>query len=161
MTDKPMIDDDDALAELVTNALGELPQPIDVNSQPPASLIEGAKWVHEWVTMDAELAELTFDSTTNPELAGVRSLGALRELTFVSGQHTIEVEIDPNERTVTISGHVEPPVTGTMQLVIGGEIFEDELDETGSFCIEHVVHGTVLAFIQTPSGKIRLGSFEV
>lgn len=149
------------LVETLRRALDAFPdRSLDI-AEPPASVIEGAKWVHEWRNMDAELAELTFDSTEGLELAGFRSTGSLRELTFVSGQHSIEIEIEPGPRTVTLHGTVEPPVVGSMQIVVGGEVFTGELDESGAFTIEGVAPGTVLAFVDTPGGKIRLGSFEV
>lgn len=156
--------DDRELLDLLRVALDALPSdllPSADDAEPPASVLEGAAWVHDWLTMEAELAELTFDSVDDRELAGVRSTGALRELTFVSDAFTIEIEIEPGARTVGVSGTITPPVTGRLQLVVGGEIYAGEIDEHGSFSLPAVPHGTVLALVDTTHGKIRLGSFEV
>lgn len=131
------------------------------DNPPPAAVLKGARWIHDWHNMEAELAQLTFDSTADVELAGIRSNGALRELTFATDRYTIEVEVEPGPRTVTVSGMIDPPVSGTMQLVVSGEIFSGEISQHGSFSIPTVDHGTVLAFIETPNGKVRLGSFEI
>ncbi len=156
--------DDREMVDLLRFALLSLPSdllPSADDAEPPASVIEGAGWVHDWLTMEAELAELTFDSVDQLELAGVRSTGALRELTFVSDAFTIEIEIEPGARTVEVSGTITPPVTGRLQLVVGGEIYAGEIDDRGAFAIGAVPHGTVLALVDTAQGKIRLGSFEV
>ena len=150
--------------DLLRRALASLPSdvlPSADDAEAPASVIEGAAWVHDWLTMEAELAELTFDSVDQLELAGVRSTGALRELTFVSDAFTIEIEIEPGARTVDVSGTITPPVSGRLQLVVGGEIYAGEIDGRGAFAITAVPHGTVLALVDTTHGKIRLGSFEV
>lgn len=154
---------DDDLIDALRRALNALPaQGVDPTEEPPASVLAGAAWVHDWRNMDGALAELTYDSSHQPELAGVRSAtGALRELTFVSGNHTIEVEIEPGPRTATVSGTVDPPGAGSMQLLVGGEVFASDLDETGAFLIEGVAHGTVLAYVDIDKGRIRLGSFEI
>jgi hypothetical protein len=153
---------DNELLGLLRTSLDALPGDDLPGDDPvPAALLEGAAWVHDWHNMEAELAQLTFDSTEDVELAGVRSNGALRELTFVTEIYTIEVEVEPGPRTVTVTGSIEPPATGTMQLLVGGEMFAGDIDEQGSFHLPNVAHGTVLAFIQTPAGKVRLGSFEV
>jgi hypothetical protein len=152
--------DDDLLARL-RECLDLLPLDLPPGAEPPPSVLEGAVWVHDWLNMDAELAELTFDSTEQLELAGTRSMGSLRALTFVSGTHTIEIEIEPGPRTVEVSGTIHPPVAGKVQLVVGGEVFAGDIDDMGSFGIRAIAHGTVLAFVDTSAGKIRLGSFEV
>lgn len=161
MTDEHAPHNDEVVISLLRHALGTLPNPVEPSDHPPQSVLDGAVWIHDWLNMEADLAELTFDSTSDSELAGVRADGALRELTFVSGQHTIEIEIEPGPRTVVVSGTVAPATPGVMQLVIGGQVFADDLDATGSFEVRGVARGTVLAFIEMPEGKIRLGSFEV
>lgn len=160
--DRELSADDRELISLLRGALGALPTDLLPSAdEPPAAVLDGAAWVHDWLTMEAELAELTFDSVESRELAGVRSTGSLRELTFVSDAFTIEIEIEPGARTVVVSGTITPPVTGRLQLVVGGEIYAGEIDTHGSFALAAVPHGTVLALVDTGQGKIRLGSFEV
>lgn len=155
--------DDREMVDLLRRALATLPSdvlPSGDEAEPPPAVIDGAAWVHDWLTMEAELAELTFDSVDELELAGVRSTAALRELTFVSDAFTIEIEIEPGARTVEVSGTITPPVAGRLQLVVGGEIYAGEIVD-GAFAITALPHGTVLALVDTAQGKIRLGSFEV
>ncbi len=155
-------DDDDVLADLLSDSLATLPDggpPVD--DPVPASVRSGALWVHEWLNMDAELAELTFDSAEGRELAGVRSAGSLRELTFVADGYTLELEIEPGPRTALVSGTIDPAADGSVQLVVGGEVFAADIDQHGAYSVHDVAFGTVLAFVETPRGKIRLGAFEI
>jgi hypothetical protein len=144
-------------------ALDSLPDPKDpARELAPAAVLEGARWIHDWHTMDSELAELTFDSQSDDrELAAVRSTSALRQLTFISGEIEIEIEIEPGEHGVSLSGTVSPVVGGTVQAVVGGVAERGSIDSLGTFVIDNIDHGTVLAFVETDSGTIRLGSFEV
>ena len=152
----------DEVLDVLRRSLSALPEPtLPADAAAPRSVVDGAKWVHDWLNMDAELAEITFDSDENLALAGTRSMGSLRELTFVSGEYTIEIEIEPGRRTASVSGSIHPPVAGSVQLVVGGEVFAGDVDDSGSFAIESVAHGTVLAFVETSNRKIRLGSFEI
>ncbi len=154
--------DDDAVAGLLTDALGALPDRIVPADDPvPRSVLDGALWVHDWLNMEAELAELTFDSAEDRELAGVRASGSLRELTFVTDDHTLDLEIEPGPRTAIVSGTIDPPTSGSVQLVVGGEVFTAEIDAHGAYAVRDVAFGTVLAFVETPTGRIRLGAFEI
>jgi hypothetical protein len=154
---------DDELLALLGLALDRLPMRlVPADATPPDDLLDGARWVHEWHNMDAELAELEFDSADDRELAGVRSTGgSLRELTFVADGRRIELEIEPGPRTVRVSGTIEPPTVGSIQLVVGGEIFRSDILDDGSYEITEVGSGTVLAYIDTPGGRIRLGAFDI
>ena len=162
-----MTANDDAMSEddamrLLRDAITSLPAGTETPFEdPPAAVIDGAKWVHQWLTMEAELAEMTFDSDESRELAGVRSMGSLRELTFVSGEYTIELEIQPGQRTVQVAGSIDPAVDGAMQLVIGGEVYSTDIDSSGEFVLDGVARGTVLAFVDLRHRKLRLGSFEI
>lgn len=155
-------DNDQQLLDLLRHSLGALAEDrLPLDDLPPDSVLDGARWLHDWHNMESELALLTFDSTQGIELAGVRSNGALRELTFVTDTYTIELEIEPGPRTTTVYGAIEPPVSGKMQLLVAGHVFGSEIDRDGSFEISEVASGTVLAFVEVPAGKIRLGSFEL
>lgn len=155
--------DDDRMLELLRQALDEFPlRLVPADEEPPPDLIAGSRFVYDWHNMDAELAEIEFDSAVNTELAGVRSPGGtLRELTFVTDGRRLEIEIEPGPSSVCISGRIEPPAVGTVQLVVGGDVFRGEVMPDGSFEIDDVAHGTVLAFIDTDGGRIRLGEFGV
>ncbi len=160
MTNDPVTSDDDMLALLRSAFRGFTPGTVPADAEPPPSLLEGSLWVHQWHNMESELAELTYDSSVQSPVS-VRSGSSLRQLTFRSGDRSIEMAIEPAGRSVVVSGEISPPLIGTMQLLVGGEMFVAEIDPSGSFIVEDVPFGTVLAFVATTGMKIRLGAFEV
>ena len=137
----PTPDRDDAL-------LAELGEVLCMDDQPPADVIDAAKGLFTWRTVDAELAALTFDSLLDDEPAAVRSTAvAPRLLTFEAGGTTIEVEIEVDagggRRLV---GQVVPPRSGDLELVAGGRTSRVPVDDIGRF---------VIALPDEP-GRIRL-----
>ncbi|MBB5790940.1 carboxypeptidase-like regulatory domain-containing protein [Jiangella mangrovi] len=80
-----MVDDD--------RLVDRLREVIEATDPPPQRLIEVAKASFAWRTVDAELAELISDSSTEPALA-VRSAGeAPRLLTFTAGETVVVLEV--------------------------------------------------------------------
>lgn len=143
-------------------ALSSLPEPASFGGEPaPKAVLDGARSVHEWVNMDAELARLTHDSSLDASLVTVRSGTALRHITFECEDYEIQIEIEPSERGVLMTGTVSPPTLGTVQAVIGGISYQGAIDEFGTFLIDDANHGVVMAYINTEHGTIRLGSFEL
>ncbi|MGI9596143.1 MAG: hypothetical protein ACR2QK_08285 [Acidimicrobiales bacterium] len=156
-----LTEQDQQTLNLLETALASLPLPDHPSSErAPDSVLDGAMWIHDWINMDADLAELTFDSASSP-LTSVRSAGSLRQLTFISGESEIQLEIEPQERSVTVSGTIAPVVSGRLQLVVGGQVYRGEIDSLGTFIVEGVRAGTVLAFMEIDGSNVRLGSFEV
>lgn len=160
MSHDPVTSDEDMLTLLRSAFVGLTPGAVPADAEPPRSVLEGALWVHQWHNMESELAELTYDSSVQSPV-GVRSGSSLRQLTFRSGDRSIEMAVEPAGRSVVVSGEINPPLTGTVQLLVGGEMFVADIDPSGSFIVEDVPFGTVLAFIATTGIKIRLGAFEV
>src|SRR5436190_5273614 len=79
--------------------LAELQSVIDQVDGPPDDVVAAAKASFTWRTVDAELAELTFDSLVDEEAGTlVRSAEQPRLLTFSAGDVEIEVE-------ATLAGH--------------------------------------------------------
>lgn len=161
--DEMMSENAEGMLQLLRQSLGDLPVDlIPADTPPPLDLIENSKFVHDWYNMDAELAEIEFDSSVDRQLAGVRSAGgSLRELTFVAAGRRVEVEIEPGPNSACISGRIEPPGTGSLQLVVGGEVFRGDVKPDGTFVIDDVSFGTALAFIDSDDGRIRLGAFGI
>jgi len=153
--------DDKELLDLLGAALQTLPEAADEAEPVPPRVLDGAMWTHDWLNMDARLAELTFDSLDQPELAGVRSASSLRELTFVSGEYVIELEIEFGPRRAVVSGTIDPQAAAEIELLVGGELFTGTAGSTGAFVIEGLPAGTALAFVAIADQKIRLGSFEI
>ena len=75
--------DDDRLLDLLTRALSQA-DPV------PEHVVEAARASFTWRTIDAELAELVYDSA-GEELVGVRSAEATRQVTFRAPGIEIEV----------------------------------------------------------------------
>lgn len=122
-------DDDDLLAALH--------QALKARSQVPPELVEAARNAYTWHTIDAELAELTFDSGREPRApASTRSESAsIRALTFISARLTIEAEVTEN----CLIGQVMPPREGTMQAQTrDGATTTAPVDEIGCFLVEPV-----------------------
>jgi hypothetical protein len=109
--DGSWIGDDDRL-------LAELGEAVRAGRAVPEQFVQIGKAAFAWHDIDAELARLTFDSAPGAGMAaagaaaaGLRSdRAALRSLTFVSSELTIELEVHPD----AIRGQVVPPQPGTV-----------------------------------------------
>jgi hypothetical protein len=108
----------------------------------PASLVAGAKTSFTWRTIDAELAELAYDSVVDERpLAGVRGAQAARVLTFSAPQLTIELEVTPAGELVHIVGQLVPAGPGSLELRHRGGVAAAEADELGRFAVAGVSAG--------------------
>lgn len=137
--------DEDLLREL-RSLLARL-DPVDPR------LLDRARFAYSWRTVDRELAELSFDSLVDQDLAmAVRAGGdpALepRMLGFgavVGGEDVaIEVEITAGPGRPALVGQLLPPRSMTVELQAGsGEVDTVCSDELGRFLIEPVPGGPV------------------
>jgi hypothetical protein len=125
--DREAVPDDVLLA-----ALGEA---LAAREAVPAWFVEAGKSAYAWHNIDAELAQLTFDSLRDAEVtASTRSESAsIRALTFQSARFTIEVEITDD----TLLGQLIPPQGGTAEMQTqAGHIGTTSIDDAGCFVIE-------------------------
>ncbi|MDF5756971.1 hypothetical protein [Spongiactinospora sp. TRM90649] len=102
----------------------------------PRDFVEAAKTAFAWHNIDAELAELAYDSEFQDErtlaLTRAADSAALRALTFVSPELTIEIEVTED----TLLGQLVPPQPGRIHLhVEAGQVCEAAVDEIGFFAI--------------------------
>ncbi len=81
----------------------------------PENVLAGARAAFTWRTIDAELAELVFDSAS--ELTGVRSETSPRQVTFQAPGVEIEVMVIENGQR-RIVGQLIPPSEVTIQLAV-------------------------------------------
>jgi hypothetical protein len=119
---------DDALLAALREALA-------AREAVPSWFVEAGKSAYAWRDIDAELAQLTFDSLRDAELtASTRSESAsIRALTFQSARITIEVEITGD----ALLGQLIPPRDGTAEMQTQvGHISTTSIDEVGCFVIE-------------------------
>ncbi|MGD0701221.1 MAG: hypothetical protein ABSA02_15215 [Trebonia sp.] len=129
-------DDEQLLAELRAAVAGR--------AAVPAAFIAAARSAYAWHHIDAELAQLVYDSQQDAGLsASLRSEAAtIRALTFASALFSIEVEVTDE----ALLGQLVPPRAGTVETqTLAGETTGAEIDEIGCFSIE-----------PKPDGQFRL-----
>jgi len=117
----------------------------------PADFVDAGKHAYAWRNIDAELAELTYDSLSSAEyeLSMRAEAASIRALTFTSAQLTIELEIVGD----SLLGQVVPAQRAaiTMQPKIGAGITVDA-DEIGRFSIEPIPAGLFRLHCRTATG---------
>ncbi len=111
-----------------------------VDPVPPA-VMSAARAAFEWRTVDAELAELTYDSWVDDrELAGVRGRGGRRQLTFEAPGLTVEVEVADGAAPGLV-GQFVPAHRGTVELRHGTGVLTLAVDDLGRFTAPHFPAG--------------------
>jgi hypothetical protein len=137
-------DDDQLLAEL-----GEA---VRAGDTLPAGFIDLGRAAFAWRDVDADLAALTLDSADAPAdaLRGVRSgPAALRSMTFVGRELTVELEIHPD----AVVGQVAPPTAGQLELRLrDGRTRTVPVDEVGWFTIRPRPAGLFSLRLRTAAG---------
>jgi hypothetical protein len=130
------VDDDELLAALK--------QAVLEREEVPDEFIEAGKSAFAWHNIDAELAQLTYDSIRDSEPAlSMRSEAAtIRALTFTSAHLSIELEVGVN----SLVGQIIPTQSATVRVQprVGTET-SVPADDIGCFSIHPV-----------PSGEFRL-----
>jgi hypothetical protein len=151
-----MTDDPQALDQELDDELRRIAARLD---PVPDALVRAAEAAFTWRGVDAELAELAFDSLAERgSLALVRSGGEPRLLTFRAADLAIEVEImppaaagGPHSRLI---GQLVPPGPARVQVRHPEGVLEVEADELGRFAAERVSAGPVsLRCEQTGAGQ--------
>jgi hypothetical protein len=110
----------------------------------PATFVEAARSAYAWHNIDAELAQLTYDSQRDDARnASIRSeTASIRALTFTSASVSIELEVSGN----SLLGQISPPREGVVETQeSGGAITPTPIDEIGCFFID-----------PKPAGQFRL-----
>lgn len=120
----------------------------------PAELMLAAEAAFAWRTVEAELAELVFDSLTTagagsraadrPEeqLALVRG-GGPRMLTFHTAGLTVELEVTRAGGAHRLLGQLLPPSAAQVEVRHPDGVLRTEADELGRFTAEQVSAGPV------------------
>jgi hypothetical protein len=117
--------------------LAALAEAIKAREDVPSWFIETGKNAFAWHNIDAELAQLTYDSQRDRrEAAVMRSeTASIRALTFTSPHLTVELEVTGN----TLLGQIIPPRSGPLEIhTRAGEITTTEVDEIGCFAIDPI-----------------------
>ena len=106
----------------------------------PAEFVSAAKSVFTWHSIDAELAELTYDSARDAEPAQTRAeTAAIRALTFTSARLSVELEVTGD----SVLGQVVPAQAAVVRVRHhGGAESTVAADEIGCFLIDPVPAGS-------------------
>ncbi len=123
-----MHDDEELLAALA--------EALRAREAVPEWFVETGKNAFAWHNIDAELAQLTYDSRRDQDVAAaVRSETAtIRALTFTSGQLSIELEVGES----TLLGQIIPPRAGTLEIHTEAVATSSPVDEIGCFGVSPI-----------------------
>lgn len=126
--------DDDQLLTALKDALS-------ARDAVPDEFIEAAKNAFAWHNIDAELAQLTYDSTSGLASAAMATradTAAIRELTFTSARLTIELEVAED----SLLGQIIPAQVATIDIQSrAGSTQAVSSDEVGFFSVEPIPPG--------------------
>jgi hypothetical protein len=117
--------------------LAALSEAIKTRQAVPVWFIETGKNAFAWHNIDAELAQLTYDSNVDQrEAAVMRSeTASIRALTFTSDHLTLELEVTGN----SLLGQLLPPRAGNLEIQTrAGEISTTQVDEIGCFSVDPI-----------------------
>jgi hypothetical protein len=95
--------------------LAALRQALHAREAVPADFVAAAKNAFTWHNIDAELAQLTYDSSrdTDPVPSTRAEAASIRSLTFTSAHITIELEVSQD----SLVGQIVPPQAGTIKIL--------------------------------------------
>jgi hypothetical protein len=102
----------------------------------PDWFVETGQSAYAWHNIDAELAQLTYDSSRDRDRAAVtRSEAAsIRALTFTSAHLTIELEVTGG----SLLGQIIPPQAGMLETHTKAGVITSPVDEIGCFAVEPI-----------------------
>ncbi|MEN3362259.1 MAG: hypothetical protein V7637_6241 [Mycobacteriales bacterium] len=128
-----MLDDDELLARLA--------EVMDEVSPVPPDVVTAAQAVFGLRTLDAELAELLFDSADVPAPAGLRGPPAWpRQLTYQLDDLLIECEVD----AANLIGQVLPAAPVTLEVMTSSGVTHPvDVDSAGRFVAPLPGHGPI------------------
>jgi hypothetical protein len=148
MSTMPEVWDDEELLAALREALAE-------RQSVPADFVQAAKSAFAWHNIDAELAELTYDSSRDAELepSTRAETASIRALTFTSAHLTIELEVTED----AVLGQIVPPQPGTVRVQPGeGAETTVPADDIGCFSIRPIPTGTFRLHCRTATNADAL-----
>ena len=131
----------------------ELRGAFDLLEPVPPHLTVAAIEAFSWRDVNAERAELIFDSLADTG-AGVRGDERPRLLSFEHPNVIIEAEVDGSGRTRRISGRITPPAAVEVSIRHGGEPVTVMADELGRFSAGEIRAGRIRLIVRIP-GRTR------
>lgn len=143
---------DDEIFEILRRGLNQV-DPV------PSTVSEFADALFTWRDIDADLAELTFDSVDESTPSGVRSTSTARMVSFEVGKWTIDLEFNP--ATGLLMGSVSPESPLTVELHSRGAHLSVDLDDSGHFEFEGVEGGPASLVFRFDDGEMIKTSWIV
>jgi hypothetical protein len=116
--------------------LAALRRAIRARQAVPPEFVAAAKNAFAWHDIDAELAQLTYDSSLGPAVTATRAEAAsIRALTFTSPRLTIELEVTED----SLLGQIVPAQAATIEMQNGaGTRTAIPSDEIGCFSVRPI-----------------------
>jgi hypothetical protein len=126
------------------------------NREPvPAALLRAAVDAFAWRDIDAEIAELVYDSLVDTdEAALVRGPAGQRLVSFAAGGMTIDVEVAGAGPGRTVMGQITPPQRATVDIRYPGDTVTVEADELGRFRSGPLPPGPASLRLRPPPGAV-------
>jgi hypothetical protein len=99
----------------------------------PEWFVETGKNAYAWHNIDAELAQLTYDSHSDERLAAVTrsETASIRALTFTSAHLSMELEVTGD----SLLGQIIPSRAGTLEIHTKAGLITTTVDEMGFFAV--------------------------
>jgi hypothetical protein len=138
------LDDDDKLLAALREAMRR-------RDAVPTWFVEVGKNAYAWHDIDAELAQLTYDSHNEEHLTtATRSeTASVRALTFTSDTLSMELEVTEDG----LLGQIIPPLTGTLEIhTKAGAITTATVDDIGFFTVKPMPDSPFRLRCQTTDG---------
>jgi hypothetical protein len=135
--------------------MAALRQSLAASQDVPPEAIAAARSAYAWRNVDAELAQLSYDSSRDRDLALSRQseTAAIRALTFVSANLTIELEASED----SLLGQVVPVQQGSVQVQAStGDVTTVTLDELGCFTVQPIPATAFRLHCRTADGSDML-----
>jgi len=117
--------------------LAALGQALKAREAVPSWFIETGKNAFAWHNIDAELAQLTYDSQQDQRAVAVlrSETASIRALTFTSAHLSLELEVTGN----SLLGQALPPRAGELEIQTrAGGLRTTEVDEIGCFSVDPI-----------------------
>ncbi|RIQ32129.1 carboxypeptidase regulatory-like domain-containing protein [Jiangella rhizosphaerae] len=128
--------DDDRLVD-------QLREVIEATDPPPRRLVDAAKASLVWRTVDAELAELVADSSTEPAAAVRSATEAPRLLTFTAGDTVVVLEVTREAGAHRVMGQIVAPAPATVEVRHAEGVVTVATDADGRFRAAPVAPGPI------------------
>jgi len=129
-----MMNDDERIVDELRAAAG-------THDPVPAGVRAAAAATFTWRTIDAELAELTYDSAEASELAGVRGASDVRLVTFEGAGVAVDLEVTVEPDGRRLEGQLIPPLAGAIEVQHGAGTLTAAVDDVGRFSFSGIEAG--------------------